>query len=284
MSRSLQGQWNFADVVNHIKARMRLIPAWHAQLVVEDGDIAYHDAHGFGVGSLPIQQEIADVSGSMLRQGVDGYAFDVAAADAGHFGHVRVKGLYSISARDDTHVDVDADSVAMNEVEHWLPKNLPITFTNGSAALRLSALIHSLPAPGQAHKLSRTELTADVDLSGVGLRLREMSAPMVATSGRLAWCSTARAIRTAAGWNSMMCRHARLRCRSPLMVRSTISTRSILRIPTAVRDLLAIVAQRRFHLTPRVPRRAPVAPTRVRRWINVECHRAGCAWPVAGRR
>jgi hypothetical protein len=63
--------------------------------------------------------------------------------------------------------------------------SLPITFEDGTAAFRLSALFRNLPNPNAARTLPTTALTAEVDLKGVGLRLQEMSAPVMASSGRL---------------------------------------------------------------------------------------------------
>ena len=183
VNRSRQGRWDFQDIVDHIKANAHTL-AWHADLVVNDGSVLYHDAHGFVSGSAPIQQEVADIDASVMPTGVRTIAFEVAATDAGqHLGRIRLKGVCA-KAAGGTRVDVQANREAVNAVMQYLPKNLPITITDG-AAIRLSALFRNLPKPDAAHRLTGADLTADVDLTGIGLRLREMSAPLLATSGRL---------------------------------------------------------------------------------------------------
>jgi len=185
VNRSQQGRWDFQDVIDHIKAAAPSSAGWHTRLVVNNGDISYDDAHGFGGQTVPIHQEIVEVQGNVTPQPDANYAFEVSATDAArHMGQVRLKGNYA-AKKGDTQIDVDANRVAVNALTRYLPKNLPITFTDGTAAFRLSALFRALPHADARHPLPATEVTAEVDMTGVGLRLQEMSTPIVATSGRL---------------------------------------------------------------------------------------------------
>ncbi len=185
VDRSAQGEWDFQDVLNRLQTHKFDYASWHAQVVVDDGAVAYRDAHGFGVGPQLIQRDVVEIDGSLSPRTSQGYAFEVAAADAGRqMGRIRLKGLYA-TGTGDSRVDVHASSAVVNELSRFLPKYVPITFSDSAAAVRLSALFHQLPNPGDAHQLADTAMTAEVDLSGVGLRLREMSTPIMVDSGKL---------------------------------------------------------------------------------------------------
>jgi hypothetical protein len=183
ISRTADGRWNFQDILDRLNANRNASPALRAQVVVADGRVTVRDAQGFGLQKAPMTQRLVGVRGTLSSRGGQQYAFQVSARGASsRMGAVTLAGNYS-GEKGSTSVTVSADDIAVNAVAKFLPKNLPITFENGTAALRLSALFTNLPAPN--HSLSTDKLTAEVDLSGVGLRLREMSSPIMATSGRL---------------------------------------------------------------------------------------------------
>jgi|GEM_PF-2260903 len=182
ISRASDGRWNFQDILDRLNAA-QAGSALRARVVVADGQVTLHDARGFGIQEAPMTQRLVGVRGTLSSRGGGNYSFLVSARGASsRMGAVMLAGNYS---GDDgsTRINVSADDIAVNAVAKFLPANLPITFENGTAALRLSALFTNLPAPNRT--ISTDTLTAEVDLSGVGLRLHEMSSPIMATSGRL---------------------------------------------------------------------------------------------------
>jgi len=183
ISRTSNGRWNFQDIRDRLNANPHAGSALRARVVVADGRVTLRDARGFGLRDRPMTQRLVGVRGTLSSRGGQNYSFLVSARGASsRMGAVMLAGNYS---GDDgsTRVNVSADDIAVKAVAKILPANLPITFENGTAALRLSALFTNLPAPNRS--ISTDTLTAEVDLSGVGLRLREMSSPIMATSGRL---------------------------------------------------------------------------------------------------
>lgn len=184
VSRSREGRWDFQDIVDRVQ-QQKAKNAMHTQLIVEDGRVDYHDAHGFGGAATTIDQQMVGISGRLTPTSATGYQFDVSAVDRAHrIGRVRVAGHYS-SRSGAANLNLTANRIAVTEVSRYLPKNLPITFADGTAALRLSALLQSLPNPKAVKTMPITALTADIDLTGVGLRLQEMSTPVMATDGHL---------------------------------------------------------------------------------------------------
>ena len=184
VARSAAGRWDFQDVLDHLQ-RQRTTAKLQTQFIVQGGKVEYADARGFGATPRPINQQLNRIDARLTPTDAGEYQFQVSAEDTTHrLGHVSLAGNYSGSAGV-ANIDINADRIVATEITRFLPQRLPITFTNGTAAFRLSALFRNLPSPSVAHKLPTTELTAEMDLTGVGLRLREMSAPVVATSGRL---------------------------------------------------------------------------------------------------
>ena len=183
INRVADGRWDFQDVIDRLNANMSARSGLRAPVTVADGPLTVHDAQGFGVQAAPMTQRLVCIRGSLASRGGQNYRFLVSARDAARqVGEVTLAGDYS-GGRSSARVKVEADDIAVNAVAKFLPGDFPIAFENGTAALRLSALFTSLPAANGA--ISTDKLTAEVDLSGVGLRLREMSAPIMATSGRL---------------------------------------------------------------------------------------------------
>ncbi len=184
VARNAQGRWDFQDVLDRLNAPGPAggVPP-HPRLVVRDGRVHYQDAR---VGALV--REVVDVNAT-LNPGWQpaSFAFNVSGRDAlNHMGRVDVSGRYvSIRGGEAMRVNVRADRIVVKELTRFLPKRIPITFENGTAALRLSALFTSLPSPEGPRPLSADALTATVDITGVGLRLQEMNTSVVAQSGLL---------------------------------------------------------------------------------------------------
>lgn len=183
VNRNAAGEWDFQDILDRLAAQRTTQQAWKGQLLIAGGDLSYRDAHTFGTAH-PFRQRLVDVRARVQPARGGSYGFVLAAHGAQrNIGRIEVAGQYSGTG--DTRVDLTANRVAMKEIARYLPAKLPITFEDGTAAFRLSALFTALPAPHTARRLSPAQLTAEVDLSGVGLRLDELKAPIVATSGRL---------------------------------------------------------------------------------------------------
>ncbi len=179
VSRAHDGRWDFQDIVDRLTKRPAGAGNLRAQLVIDQGQVAVQDV----AGSIE-RRNLVGVNARVSAGSQHKYAFYVAAADARQLtNEVHVAGVYSPNAGV-ARLNVHADRIAVQEITRFLPANLPITFADGTAALRIVALFKSLPAPQRA-TLSATELTAEIDLAGVGLRLREMNTPIMATAGRL---------------------------------------------------------------------------------------------------
>ncbi|HEY3417033.1 MAG TPA: hypothetical protein VGM23_09140, partial [Armatimonadota bacterium] len=184
VNRSADGQWDFQDVLDRIKANTNA-SHWHGQVIVRDGNVSYHDARGLGASPQPLNQEMAGVNARVTPGWWNHYNFNVTAHDPGQrFGQVQLAGYFQ-RGTGKAKIDIQAKHVVVKALQRYLPAHLPITFENGTAAVHLSALFNSLPRPEVAHTLSPDRLTAEVDLTGIGLRLDGMTAPIFATSGRL---------------------------------------------------------------------------------------------------
>ena len=184
VGRSQDGQWDFQDLVDRINSRQSM-GKMHAQLIINDGKVNYNDSRGFSAKPESIHQQLVGISARFTPTGGDNYSFNVAAADAeNRLGEMKLAGDYSQHSGV-ANISVSAKKVVVKELARYLPKPLPITFEDGTAAFRLSALFRHLPNPAVAHTLPTTALTAEVNLAGVGLRLDEMSAPVMASSGTL---------------------------------------------------------------------------------------------------
>ncbi|MHB9026664.1 MAG: hypothetical protein ACYC7E_21235 [Armatimonadota bacterium] len=184
VNRSAAGRWDFQDVLDRLQNKNIAVNDWHGQVVIRDGNVNYHDARGLGASTQPLNQQIVGVNARVSPDGRNNYQFTVAGHDpARRWGHVQLAGYYQSTGQ--TTVNLKANSVTVAEIQRYLPNYLPITFENGKAAVRLSALFGSLPRPDAARGLSPNQLTAEVDLAGIGLRLDGMTAPIYATSGRL---------------------------------------------------------------------------------------------------
>ena len=182
VSRSQAGRWDFQDIIDRINTSSE---AMHADYVVEGGDVAYRDAHGFADGVAPLDTNLVNVNAQVHTRGDGNYVFRASAQDAAdHMGPMAIAGAYSgrTSAGQVTAV---ATRIPVTELERYLPADWPITFANGTAALRVRALIRNLPDPHTGTPLPATELTATLDIAGVGLRVRDMAQPIMATAGRL---------------------------------------------------------------------------------------------------
>jgi hypothetical protein len=184
VERSAAGRWDFQDIVDRIN-NSRTLGKLKTQLVVAEGKINYQDERGFKANPETIRKALVGITGRLTPTGAVNYQFELSAVDApSRVGRIQLSGDYAGHAGA-TNVNVSASRVAVKEIAQYLPQHLPITFEDGTAAFRLSALFQNLPNPNVAHNLPTTKLTAEVDLAGVGLRLNEMSAPVVATSGKL---------------------------------------------------------------------------------------------------
>lgn len=184
VQRSAEGRWDFQDVLDRLNARPASNAILPARLEIHDGAVAYRDARGFGTKVGAIRQDLVGVN-AFLTTHQNNYAFAATAEDTDHrIGAVRVSGSYA-DRGGAARVAVKANRVAVEALTQFLPLQLPITMENGTAAVRLSALFRALPDPKAARHMSPTALTAEISLSGVGLRLQEMSTPILATSGRL---------------------------------------------------------------------------------------------------
>ena len=185
VQRSADGRWDFQDVIDRLKAKSTPGQALHARVTVAGARFTYVDDRGFGATPQPIHHEIANVQASVTPRWNGAYAFNVSGEDTNsRIGALRLAGNYS-SRSGAVHVTVNASRVAAREIENFLPKKLPLTFESGAAALRLTALFHTMPNPRLARQLSPSELTAEVQLNGIGIRLDELTAPIIATSGKL---------------------------------------------------------------------------------------------------
>ena len=183
ISRSDAGRWDFQDIVDRIHAHS--LGAIHADFVLDDGKVAYRDARGFGASVDPLHTDLVAVNVRVHAHGDNNYSFRASGQDAlDRMGPMEVAGVYSGHA-DAVRVNANATHIAVDELARYLPRDWPLTFQDGTAALRVTALIKNLLNQPRALPLPATELTAELDLTGVGLRLRDMSAPIMATSGRL---------------------------------------------------------------------------------------------------
>jgi len=182
ISRTREGRWDFQDIVDRCKGQSTVT---HADFTLEGGRVDFADARGFGASVDPIRKEFVNVAARVSTHGDGDFTFRASGQDAlDRMGPMEVAGAYSGHA-DAMRVNANATRIAVDELARYLPADWPITFRDGTAALRVVALIRSLPNPPVGTPLSATALTAELDLSGVGLRLRDLSAPIVATSGRL---------------------------------------------------------------------------------------------------
>jgi len=183
VARTADGKWDFQDILDHLTAKPGARSGLRAKIVVADGRLTLHDALGLGTASGPTTERLTGIRGSLVSRSGQNYAFLVSARDeARRVGNIQLAGNYAAD-NGSTRLNVTADDISVNAVTKFLPAGLPITFQNGKAALRMTALFTALPTPGRP--ISTDKLTAEVDLSGVGLRLQEMSSPIMATSGRL---------------------------------------------------------------------------------------------------
>jgi hypothetical protein len=181
--RTAAGAWNFQDVIDRLRRHPATTSA-QPDVRVVGGDVSYRDARGFGATPRAVNQHMVRVRGRLLASR-GGYVFRVSGEDARRqTGRIELAGIYA-PEQGSTRLQVNAARVQVRTLSDYLPKNLPITFQDGTAALRLSALVTNLPTAAQAGRIPSTALTAEVDMSGVGLRLRELNTPIVATSGRL---------------------------------------------------------------------------------------------------
>lgn len=182
--RDVGGNFDFQDIVNRLRQRSSTsgVRAW---MKVEGGDVTYQDARGFGAAPRAFSQHFKSITASFSPLSGDGIAFVASGADAPQLtGTVRLAGYYQPRAGR-ARIQMQTAQIDVRALSNYLPKKLPITFEDGTAALRLSALLTNLPTPDAAHTSPSTTLVAEADLRGVGLRLPELTAPIVATSGRL---------------------------------------------------------------------------------------------------
>ncbi|MHB9132440.1 MAG: DUF748 domain-containing protein [Armatimonadota bacterium] len=185
LARTPEGQWDFQDILDHLKTVPKSHSSIRAKFEVENGSIQYRDDSRDRTAAIPVVQNVEGVYADFTPRWQDNYSFAIVGEDAGHkMGHIELAGYYR-GKSGATKVDVSADRVAVKELARYLPAQLPITFQDGTATLRLSALFSSLPRPDEARSMSPTEMTAEADISGVGVRLGNMVTPIVATQGRL---------------------------------------------------------------------------------------------------
>jgi hypothetical protein len=184
VGRDSAGRFDFQDVVDRLRTR-KTDGALQARIRVNDGRVAYRDARGFGVAPSVFTQQLFDVDGTLSPHRRTGYRFAVSGTDPQHrAGRVKLAGTYS-PAEGRAQLQIRANRIDVKMLSDYLPMKLPITFEDGTAALRLSALLTNLPTQDALRRSPSTALIADVDLRGVGLRLDELTTPIVATSGRL---------------------------------------------------------------------------------------------------
>ncbi len=182
--RDAQGRFDFQDVIDRLRKRQSS-DSLRARVVVEDAKVRYRDARGFGETPRAMDQHFTMVHAVFMPQDDEGIAFTARGADAGHLVQgISLAGSYTPKAGQ-AQVRVAAKQIDVRALADYLPKKLPITVEDGTAALRLTALLTNLPTPEAAHASPTTALTAEVDLRGVGLRLDELTTPIVAHSGRL---------------------------------------------------------------------------------------------------
>ncbi|HOF88500.1 MAG TPA: hypothetical protein PLZ36_10415, partial [Armatimonadota bacterium] len=177
VKRDAAGHFDFADVLDRLRGG-DAAKTLQTRVLVTDGAVTYRDV------PVGVTQRLAHVEAS-LRPGGDGMRFAVSGRDPQHRAdRIRLAGTYR-PAEGRARVRVRAEQLDVKLIAELLPWSLPITFEDGTAALRLSALLTNLPTPADAQRSPRTALTAEVDLRGVGLRLDELTTPIMATSGRL---------------------------------------------------------------------------------------------------
>jgi hypothetical protein len=176
--RDARGRWDFQDVLDRLGKRPHSSQSWRPAVYVDQGAVSVREARG-------VTHQVVGVNARVLpdRQGT--YTFSAAGRDRGaRMGPVRLSGAYATQTGK-TQVVLAANHVTIGALTRFLPRNLPLTFGDGTAAVRLSALFTNLPRSSRTHHLSPDELTAEMDLKGVGLRLQELNTPIVVTSGRL---------------------------------------------------------------------------------------------------
>jgi hypothetical protein len=184
VARDARGRWDFQDVVDKLTAPSPTAGApLRPRLTVREGRVQVRDPR-LGVNAY----DLVDVDAG-LRPGwrADTLAFRLAGRDRGNrMGRVEIAGRYvGTRGAESMNVDVRADKIVVKTLTRFLPKRIPIIFENGTAALRVSALFTSLPSLKGPRPLSADAVTATVDIAGVGLRLQEMTVPVVAESGLL---------------------------------------------------------------------------------------------------
>lgn len=184
VSRDAGGRFDFQDVLERLR-RHQTTGALQARVVVSDADVRYRDTRGFGDTPRLFDQRFTAVHAIFMPHGDGGVAFTARGTDDAHrVRAIALVGTYAPKAGR-AQVKVSAQGIDVRALAKLLPHKLPITFEDGTAALRLSALLTNLPTPAAVHASPASAFTAEVDLRGVGLRLDELTTPIVATSGRL---------------------------------------------------------------------------------------------------